>query len=35
MKGGDLMRKIGIELLIIAIAVMASVLPVFADGSGW
>jgi hypothetical protein len=29
------MRKIAIELLIIAVTVMASVLPVFAWGGGW
>jgi hypothetical protein len=29
------MKKIAIELLIIAVTVMAYVLPVLADGSGW
>jgi hypothetical protein len=29
------MKKIAIELVIIALSVMAYVLPVLADGSGW
>jgi hypothetical protein len=29
------MKKIAIELLIIALSVMAYVLPVFAEGGGW
>jgi hypothetical protein len=29
------MKKIAIELLIIAVTVMAYVLPVFAEGGGW
>jgi len=29
------MKKIAIELLIIAATVMAYVLPVFAEGGGW
>jgi len=29
------MKKIAIELVIIALSVMAYVLPVFAEGSGW
>jgi hypothetical protein len=29
------MKKIAIELLIIAVTVMAYVLPVMADGGGW
>jgi len=29
------MKKIAIELLIIAVTVMAYVLPVLADGGGW
>jgi hypothetical protein len=29
------MKKIAIELLIVAVTVMAYVLPVLADGSGW
>jgi hypothetical protein len=29
------MKKIAIELLIIAMTVMAYVLPVLADGGGW
>ena len=34
-KGGDIMKKIAIELLIIAATVMAYVLPVLADGGGY
>jgi len=34
-KGGDIMKKIAIELLIIAATVMAYVLPVLAEGGGW
>jgi len=33
-KGGDIMKKIAIELLIIAATVMAYVLPVLAEGGG-
>ncbi len=29
------MKKIAIELLIVALSVMAYVVPVLADGSGW
>jgi hypothetical protein len=29
------MKKIAIELLIVAVTVMAYVLPVFANGGGW
>jgi hypothetical protein len=29
------MKKIAIELLIIAVTVVAYVLPVFAEGGGW
>ncbi len=29
------MKKIAIELVIIAVTVMAYVLPVFANGGGW
>jgi len=29
------MKKIAIELLIVAVTVMAYVLPVLADGGGW
>jgi hypothetical protein len=34
LKGGDTMKKIAIELIIIAATVMAYVLPVFAWGGG-
>jgi hypothetical protein len=34
-KGGDIMKKIAIELLIVAVTVMAYVLPVLAEGGGW
>jgi hypothetical protein len=34
-KGGDIMKKIAIELLVIAATVMAYVLPVLAEGGGW
>jgi hypothetical protein len=34
-KGGDTMKKIAIELIIIAATVMAYVLPVLADGGGY
>jgi hypothetical protein len=33
--GGDIMKKIAIELLIVAVTVAAYVLPVLADGGGW
>jgi len=34
-KGGDIMKKIAIELLVIAATVMAYALPVLANGGGW
>jgi hypothetical protein len=34
-EGGDIMKKIAIELLIVAATVAAYVLPVLADGGGW
>jgi hypothetical protein len=34
-KGGDIMKKIAIELLIIAATVMVYVMPVLADSGGW
>jgi hypothetical protein len=34
-KGGDIMKKIAIELLIIAATVVAYVLPVLANGGGY
>jgi hypothetical protein len=33
-KGGDIMKKIAIQLLIVAATVMAYVLPVLAEGGG-
>ena len=34
-KGGDIMKKILIEVIILATMVMAYVLPVFAEGGAW
>ncbi len=34
-KGGDTMKKIAIQLFIIAMAVATYVVPVLADGNGW
>jgi hypothetical protein len=34
-KGGDIMKKIVLELLIVAATVMAYALPVLANGGGW
>jgi len=34
-EGGDIMKKITVELFIIAATVMAYVLPVLADGGAW
>jgi hypothetical protein len=34
-KGGDIMKKIAIQLFIIAMALASYVMPVLADGNGW
>jgi hypothetical protein len=34
-RGGDIMKKIAIQLFIIAMAVATYVMPVLADGNGW